>query len=91
MTKISCKKNGIDCDFYAEGDDAEKVVQSFESHILNVHGIDFTKEALTQFIINPEVFCPYCNSKFDSKEILSKHIDRIHHGSGLLEGNIKAF
>ena len=33
------------------------------------------------------VSCPYCASKFDSKEELSKHIDRIHHGSGLLEGD----
>ena len=33
------------------------------------------------------VSCPYCASKFDTKEELSKHIDRIHHGSGLLEGD----
>ena len=31
--------------------------------------------------------CPYCASKFKDNEELSKHIDRIHHGSGLLEGN----
>lgn len=31
--------------------------------------------------------CPYCESKFVSKEELSKHIDRIHTGSGLLEGD----
>ena len=31
--------------------------------------------------------CPYCASKFRDNEELSKHIDRIHHGSGLLEGN----
>tara|TARA_B110000014_G_scaffold263917_1_gene262395 strand:+ start:2299 stop:2409 length:111 start_codon:yes stop_codon:yes gene_type:complete len=23
--------------------------------------------------------CPYCDSEFESKEELSKHIDRIHH------------
>lgn len=34
-----------------------------------------------------EVSCPYCGSKFDDNEALSKHIDRIHHGSGLLEGD----
>ncbi|HEX2106102.1 MAG TPA: hypothetical protein VHF28_00070 [Nitrososphaera sp.] len=33
------------------------------------------------------VSCPYCASKFDSKEELSKHIDRIHSGAGLLEGD----
>ncbi|HEX2472763.1 MAG TPA: hypothetical protein VFZ67_00650 [Nitrososphaera sp.] len=35
------------------------------------------------------VSCPYCGSKFDSNEELSKHIDRIHHGSGLLEGDTR--
>ncbi len=38
-----------------------------------------------------EISCPYCESKFDSKEELSKHIDRIHHGSGLLEGDTRKF
>ncbi|AFU57202.1 zinc finger C2H2 domain-containing protein [Candidatus Nitrososphaera gargensis Ga9.2] len=33
------------------------------------------------------VSCPYCASKFKDNEELSKHIDRIHHGSGLLEGD----
>jgi uncharacterized CHY-type Zn-finger protein len=31
------------------------------------------------------VSCPYCQSKFANNEELSKHIDRLHHGSGLLE------
>ena len=30
--------------------------------------------------------CPYCESEFDSNEDLSRHIDRIHGDSGLLEG-----
>jgi hypothetical protein len=33
------------------------------------------------------VACPYCQSRFKDNEELSKHIDRIHHGSGLLEGD----
>lgn len=33
--------------------------------------------------------CPYCSSPFDDKEALSKHIDRIHGGSGLLEGDAR--
>jgi CBS domain-containing protein len=36
---------------------------------------------------NIAIVCPYCGSKFDNKTDLSKHIDRIHIGSGLLEGN----
>ena len=31
--------------------------------------------------------CTYCQSKFKNKTELSKHIDRIHTGLGLLEGN----
>lgn len=36
---------------------------------------------------NERASCPYCSSKFNDNEELSKHIDRIHHGSGLLEGD----
>ena len=36
-----------------------------------------------------EVSCPYCGSHFEGKEDLSKHIDRLHIGSGLLEGDIR--
>lgn len=36
---------------------------------------------------SPLVECPYCQSKFKDKADLSKHIDRIHTGSGLLEGD----
>ena len=30
--------------------------------------------------------CAYCESIFEDKEELSKHIDRIHGDSGILEG-----
>ncbi|MEX0640307.1 MAG: hypothetical protein WD018_07110 [Nitrosopumilaceae archaeon] len=35
--------------------------------------------------------CPYCGSIFESNEDLSKHIDRIHGDSGLLEGDSRKF
>jgi CBS domain-containing protein len=35
------------------------------------------------------VSCPYCKSTFENKDDLSKHIDRIHIGSGLLEGDLR--
>ena len=38
-----------------------------------------------------KVTYPYCKSEFESKEDLSKHIDKIHHGSGLLEGDSRKF
>jgi uncharacterized C2H2 Zn-finger protein len=36
-----------------------------------------------------KISCPYCNSDFEDKDELSKHIDRIHHGSGALEGDTR--
>ncbi len=36
-----------------------------------------------------KIACPYCGSIFESKEDLSKHIDRLHIGSGLLEGDLR--
>ena len=35
--------------------------------------------------------CAYCGSIFDDKEDLSKHIDRIHGDSGILEGSRRRF
>ncbi len=35
------------------------------------------------------ILCPYCESSFDTKEELSKHIDKIHIGLGLLEGDVR--
>jgi signal-transduction protein with cAMP-binding, CBS, and nucleotidyltransferase domain len=36
-----------------------------------------------------KILCPYCESKFEDKQELSKHIDRLHLGSGLLEGDLR--
>jgi uncharacterized C2H2 Zn-finger protein len=38
-----------------------------------------------------QLTCPYCDSKFADKIDLSKHIDRIHGGAGLLEGDKRQF
>ncbi|HJN58347.1 MAG: hypothetical protein QF381_02790 [Nitrososphaerales archaeon] len=39
--------------------------------------------------LKKEFLCQYCGSKFKTKTNLSKHIDRIHMGSGLLEGDAR--
>jgi signal-transduction protein with cAMP-binding, CBS, and nucleotidyltransferase domain len=36
-----------------------------------------------------KVPCPYCGSKFENNSELSQHIDRLHLGSGLLEGDLR--
>ena len=35
------------------------------------------------------VKCPYCESQFKDKIELSRHIDRLHLGAGLLEGDVR--
>ena len=43
------------------------------------------------FMSKESIRCPYCESLFNNNEELSKHIDRIHLGSGLLEGDSRKF
>ena len=38
---------------------------------------------------NIKIVCPYCQSVFENKQEMSKHIDQIHIGSGLLEGDVR--
>lgn len=52
--------------------------------IINPRAIAVIKD-LTQ----AKLVCPYCSSPFDDKDALSKHIDRIHGGSGVLEGDVR--
>ncbi|GIU71318.1 MAG: hypothetical protein KatS3mg003_0797 [Candidatus Nitrosocaldaceae archaeon] len=54
-----------------------------------VGNIKTHEEPMPLIDIPKGVLCPYCQSRFDTKEELSKHIDRIHIGLGILEGNIK--
>ncbi|MFB5597623.1 MAG: cyclic nucleotide-binding/CBS domain-containing protein [Nitrosopumilaceae archaeon] len=35
-----------------------------------------------------KVRCPYCSSQFEDSKVLSRHIDDIHIGKGLFEGNL---
>ena len=39
-------------------------------------------------LLSPNEFrCPYCDQVLENAEALSKHIDRLHIGSGLLQGD----
>lgn len=49
--------------------------------IINPKAIVYMKDTSTTKLI-----CPYCESPFDSKETLSKHINRLHTGAGVLDG-----
>ena len=52
--------------------------------------IDLADVQLPSKVVGTEaakIICPYCQSEFKDKSEMSKHIDRIHIGSGLLEGD----
>jgi CBS domain-containing protein len=52
--------------------------------------VDLAEVELPNNLIEREatkIICPYCQSQFKDKAEMSKHIDRIHIGSGLLEGD----
>ena len=53
--------------------------------------LDEENIALPELASPSKPLCPYCSSRFDDKKSLSKHIDDIHIGRGLLEGNLKKF
>ena len=75
-------------------------------YILTLHMVHMTPEQIlrkNRFVLDPRskllicieceknVKCPYCQSEFEDKEVLSYHIDKIHIGPGLLEGNFKGY
>lgn len=44
--------------------------------------------SLPELEIPDKIRCPYCSSLYDDKNALSRHIDDIHVGKGLFEGNL---
>ena len=51
MPKLICRDYGFECDFVAEGDDIAKVIVEYGKHSAAEHGIEYSKEALMQFIL----------------------------------------
>ena len=50
MAKLTCRDYGFECDFDVEGE-IESVLEQFGNHTLEEHGIEYSKEALMQFIL----------------------------------------
>lgn len=50
MVKLRCNDYGFECDFEVEGD-VDTVIEKFQAHMEEEHGIDYSKEALMQFVI----------------------------------------
>jgi len=51
MAKFTCRDYGFECDFIAEDDDIAKVIVAYSKHSSEEHGIEYSKEALMQFIL----------------------------------------
>jgi CBS domain-containing protein len=65
-------------------------IMTLKSLIGNNHidSVELAEVALAG-TVKTNVMCPYCQSRFSNKEGLSKHIDRLHLGSSLLEGDLR--
>ena len=53
MPNLKCKDYGFECDYMAEGE-IESVIINFRDHTEEEHGIDYSTEALTQFILRQQ-------------------------------------
>jgi len=51
VAKLVCSDYGYECSFVEEGNNVSEVIEKFEKHTLDEHGINYSKEALMQFII----------------------------------------
>ena len=63
---------------------AETALAGTPACIINPKAIAYIKDTSSA-----KVVCPYCELPYDSKEALSKHIDRLHTGAGVLEGDVR--
>ena len=63
---------------------ADTAIRGTPVCIINPKAIVYMRDVSTAKLV-----CPYCESPFDTKEGLSSHIDRLHAGSGVLEGDVR--
>ncbi|MCI0558610.1 MAG: CBS domain-containing protein [Nitrososphaera sp.] len=62
----------------------ENAISGGAACIIDTKSISYTMDAT-----KANYRCPYCGSPFDTTEGLSKHIDRLHEESGVLEGDYR--
>ena len=51
MASISCRDYGFNCEFVAEGE-LEEIASKFGKHSSDEHGIEYSIETITKFILN---------------------------------------
>ena len=60
MAKLCCVDYGFECNFAAESADTSEMIELFAKHTSDEHGIEYSKEALMQFILRK-----YNSSKYE--------------------------
>ena len=53
MSKLTCMDYGFDCPYAIEGG-VEHVIEEFGKHTTEEHGIEYSTEVLTQFILRQQ-------------------------------------
>ena len=51
MAKLVCADYGYDCEFIVDGE-SDQVAEKFRIHTEEVHGIEYSKETLTKFMLD---------------------------------------
>jgi len=50
--KLRCQDYGFECDFVLEGEKNVALLEKLREHFEEEHGIDYTREVITQMIVN---------------------------------------
>ena len=53
MAELKCRDYGFECDFVSSGE-MEEVIEEFRKHTDDEHGIDYSKEAIMQFLLRKQ-------------------------------------
>ena len=53
MAELKCKDYGFECEFIANGE-MENVIEDFKIHNDEEHGIDYSREAIMQFLLRKQ-------------------------------------
>lgn len=53
MLSLACIDYGFECDFVTQGN-VEKIIDDFKTHMEEEHGIEYSKEAIMQFVMRKQ-------------------------------------
>lgn len=50
MVALACRDYGFECEYTADGESVQEVVEKFGKHTFEEHGIEYSAEVLMHFI-----------------------------------------